>query len=78
LVKKASGAKISSATGGDFTFSILSKKPNTYENYALKLVKVDNKWVLKNKNDQTLNTVDLTPNVDFVQWGGTFSKATFK
>lgn len=78
LVKKTNGAKINSAIGGDFTFSILSKKPNTYENYALKLVKVDNKWVLKNKNDQTLSTVDLTPNVDFVQWGGTFSKATFK
>jgi len=78
IVKKANRAKINSATGGEFVFSILTRKPDTYQDYSLKLTKLDGKWKLKDKEEHTLTTVDITPNVDFAQWAGTFSKATFK
>lgn len=78
VVKKASGAKIYPSTGGEFTFSILAKKPDTYQHHTLYLRKVNGKWLVKNKQGVNLSSVDLTPNVENLAWDGTFSDAIFQ
>ena len=78
IVKKSSGTTIYASTGGQFTFSVLTKKPSTYQHHNIYLRKVDGNWVVKNANGDALNTVDLTPNVEDWNWDGTFSEAEFK
>lgn len=78
LVKKAYGAKIYPSTGGEFTFSVLTKKPDTYKHQSVFLRKVNNQWIVKNKSGEILDSVDLTPNVSSLEWNGTFSDAVFE
>jgi hypothetical protein len=78
VVKKSTGATIYASTGGQFTFSVLTKKPSTYQHHNIYLRKVGENWVVKNANGDALNTVDLTPNVEDWNWDGTFSDAEFK
>ena len=78
VVKKASGATIYPTTGGQFTFSILTEKPSTYEHYSLYLRKEGGAWVIKDLSGKKLNSVDLTPKAESVtKWAGTFSEASF-
>jgi hypothetical protein len=77
IVKKATGANIDAAKGGEFTFSILAKKPDTYIQYPLSLKREGNSWIVKNPQGSKLSSVDLNPNVSWASWNGTFSKATF-
>jgi hypothetical protein len=78
VVKKAYGAKIYPSTGGEFTFSILAKKPDSYQHHSVYLRKVNGKWLVRNKAGVNLRSVDLTPNVESLAWDGTFSAATFE
>jgi hypothetical protein len=78
VVKKASGATIYAASGGEFTFSILSEKPDKYIHYKLFLRKSGSSWIVKNSSGTKLSSVDLTPNAPWGEWNGTFSKATFE
>ena len=77
-VQKASGANLSAQNGGKFTFSVLTKKPNSYAHHTVYLRKDGNSWVAKNENGSKLSSVDLTPNVSGLEWNGTFSSATFE
>lgn len=77
VLKKANGSSISEQTGGKFTVSILSAKPNTYKHYSLFLRKVAGKWVVRSQNSNIYTEMDLTPNVSSLKWTGTFSEATF-
>ena len=78
VVKKANGASIYASTGGQFTFSVLTKKPNTYQHHNIYLRKENGKWFVKDASGDVLNTVDLTPNVEDWEWDGTFSEANFE
>jgi hypothetical protein len=78
IVKKSSGATIYAGTGGQFTFSVLTAKPNTYQHHNIYLRKVNGNWVVKNSDGEALKTVDLTPNVEDWNWDGTFSDAEFE
>jgi hypothetical protein len=78
VVKKGSGASIYPSTGGEFTFSVLTKKPNAYQHHNIFLRKVEGKWIVKNSNGKVLKSVDLTPNVEDLNWNGTFSGANFE
>ena len=78
VVKKANGAKIYPSTGGEFTFSTLTNKPDSYQHHTVYLRKVNGKWLVRNKAGVNLSSVDLTPNVEGLAWDGTFSAATFK
>lgn len=78
VVKKASGASIYPSTGGQFTFSVLTEKPNTYQHHNIYLRKVNGSWIVKNGSGDVLKSVDLTPNVEDWEWDGTFSKASFE
>jgi hypothetical protein len=78
VVKKASGASIYPSTGGQFTFSVLTEKPNTYQHHNIYLRKVNGTWIVKNTSGDVLKSVDLTPNVEDWEWDGTFSDASFE
>ena len=78
VVKKANGASIYPSTGGQFTFSVLTQKPNTYQHHNIYLRKVNGNWIVKNGSGDALKSVDLTPNVEDWEWDGTFSEANFE
>ncbi len=78
VVKKASGASIYPSSGGQFTFSVLTEKPSTYQHHNIYLRKENGKWIVKNASGDALSTVDLTPNVEDWSWDGTFSEASFE
>jgi DNA-binding protein YbaB len=78
VVKKANGASIYPSTGGQFTFSVLTEKPNTYQHHNIYLRKVNANWIVKNGSGDVLKSVDLTPNVTDWDWDGTFSDASFE
>ncbi len=78
VVKKTTGASIYASTGGQFTFSVLTEKPNTYQHHNIYLRKENKKWVVKNASGYVINSVDLTPNVEDWSWDGTFSDAIFE
>lgn len=83
VVKKAHGATIYPSTGGQFTFSILTKKPKTYEHHTVYLRKVNGAWLVRNNAGVKLSSVDLIPNVDGLlstnpRWDGTFDSAKFE
>jgi hypothetical protein len=78
VVKKASGASIYPSTGGQFTFSVLTDKPSTYQHHNFYLRKVNGNWIVKNGSGDVLKSVDLTPNVEDWEWDGTFSEANFE
>jgi len=78
VVKKAYGATIYPSTGGEFTFSVLTKKPDSYQHHTVYLRKVNDKWIIRNKAGVTMSSVDLTPNTEYGGWDGTFSDAKFK
>jgi hypothetical protein len=77
-VKKAIGASIYPSSGGQFTFSVLTQKPNTYQHHNIYLRKVNGNWIVKNGSGDALKSVDLTPNVEDWEWDGTFSEANFE
>jgi len=83
IVQKAYNSDIYSNTGGEFTFSILTKKPKTYSHHSLYLRNVSGKWVVRDSGGSVLESVDLTPNTKAGDaplervWDGTFSGADF-
>jgi hypothetical protein len=78
VVKKSNGASIYASTGGQFTFSVLKEKPNTYQHHNIYLRKENGNWIVKNGSGDILKSVDLTPNVEDWEWDGTFSEASFE
>ena len=78
VVKKANGASIYPSTGGEFTFSVLTEKPDTYQDHNIYLRKENGNWIVKNASGRVLKSVDLNPNVEDWAWDGTFNSASFK